>query len=404
MENYNWFGSRERDNFSYTKGASAYNHHCNNSLIISNSSNGFIEGVNNHALINNSGKSYLISITKIDDIINLSKEILKGGRVFYQKPKSIFEIQNIENLNEEEIRQKISENYCFEIKNLSKINTKKGKNRIYKIVSKDNKEFILKYHGRNSELFESQLSFLKRISSFPRIIPTVKSVPYIFFNENIYALEEFIDGEKYPLDRENYFGLVGKHLALIHNDFRRKGTLKNNLENILTKKGNFLNESNLISMQIDLENNLNNSFFLRELASFSRSLSQIVDSFPDQIIHGDLNKSNLIWNGNSATIIDSETIRFSKRIMDFIPALLFEGNLNTPNYIPNSLNELIDSYNSCSNQKLNEAEITILPDLLKFSLIKSYIIYVLRRNLEDEKFKNKIIHNLKLVEGEKNVH
>jgi len=190
----------------------------------------------------------------------------------------------------------------------------------------------------------------------------------------------------------------------MHNEFNKKIISKKNLEKVLTKKGNFLSESNLISMQIDLDNNQNHKFFLKEITSFPSTLSKIVNSFPDQIIYGDLNKSNLIWNGNNATTIDFETIGFSKRIIDFIPALLFEGNLNTPSYMPNSLRKLINSYDLHSNQKLSEDEKTVLPELLKFSLIKSYVIYVLRRNLEDKKFKNQVIDNLKIIGGEINVH
>ncbi|MCK5625078.1 hypothetical protein KAI04_04515 [Candidatus Pacearchaeota archaeon] len=405
MKKYEWIGLREKDNFSYIKGENPiYDTNCHNSLIISNLEEGVIKGVSNHALIKNSGKNYLIPITKINEIIDLSKEILNESKVFYKKPKSIFEMQNLKDLSEDYIKQKLVENYNLEIKNLLEIKTKKGKNRTYKIISKKNKEFMLKYQGKNSELFEYQSSFLEGISFFPKIISTINSLRYISINNSIYALEEFVEGNKFPLDMENYFNLVGKHLALMHNEFNQKNILKNNLEIVLAQEGNSLSESNLNSMQIDLKINSNNEFFLKEIDSFPKSLGQIVNSFPNQIIHGDLNKSNLIWNENNATIIDSETIRFSQRIKDFIPASLFEGNLNIPSYTPNSLKKLIESYDFYSNQKLSEAEKTILPNLLKFSLIKSYVIYVLRRNLKDEKFKNKIIHNLKLIGGEINVH
>jgi len=405
MQKYEWLGTRERDNFQYTRGEiPIYDKTCNNSIIISNLEKGIIKGISDQALINNRGEIYLIPITNIDEIISISKEMLGEERVFYKKPKSIFEMQNLEALSEGGIRQNLFENYNLEIKNLFEIKTKKGDNRVYKVVSKENREFILKYQGKDPKLFEFQASFLKDMFSFPNILSTIDSNYHISFNGGIYALEDFVKGEKFPLDKKNYFELVGKHLALIHNSFNQKRILKKNLEKVLSHEGNLLSESNLISMQIDLDNNQNNEFFLKEIASFSSTLSQIVNSFPDQIIHGDLNKSNLIWNENNATTIDFETIRFSKRVRDFIPALLFLGNLNTPRYTPNSLRKLTNSYNLYSNQKLSEAETTILPKLLKFSLIKSYVIYVLRRNLEDGKFKNQVIDDLKIIGGEINVH
>ncbi|MDP2628737.1 MAG: phosphotransferase [Nanoarchaeota archaeon] len=405
MQKDELIGTRERDNFLYTRGeTSFYDKNCNNSIIISNLEKGVVKGITNHAVINDGRRNYLIPITEIEEILDISSKMLRKKCVLYKKPRSILEIQNLGILSEEEIRQKISSNYNLEIKNLLEIKTKKGRNRVYKIVSKRNKEFMLKYCGKDPELFESQVSFLEGISSFPSFLLTVNSVPYIFFKDNIYALEEFVEGEILPSDKENYFGLVGKHLALMHNEFNKKTISKKNLENVLTKEGNFFSESNLISMQIDLENDYNNEFFLKEMASLPRTLGSIVNSFPDQIIHGDLNRSNLIWNKNNAKTIDSETIIFSKRILDFIPALLFEGNLTIPHYTPNSLRDLIDSYDLHAYQKLREDERTILPYLLKFSLIKSYVIYVLRRNLKDGKFKNQIINNLKLVEGEINVN
>lgn len=405
MQKSNWIGTRDRDNFAYTLGQKqVYSKCCKNSLIITDSTKGSIEGKSDYALINKDGKEYLIPISEIEKILEMSENMIGSERIFYKKPNSIFEIQNLKAFGEKEIKQKILEGYNLEVKNLFEVRTKKGNNRVYKVISNENKEFMLKYQGKNQELFESQASFLKGIFSFPRIMPTIDSKPFILFQENIYALEEFIGGERFPLDKENYFGLVGKHLALIHNEFDKRIIPKKHLEKILIHEGNPLNESNLISMQIDLETMQDNEYFLKEMASFPDALVQIVNSFPDQIIHGDLNKSNLIWNGNNATTIDSETIQFSKRIRDFIPVLLFEGNLSIPSYTSNSLKELIDSYDLHSTKELSKDEKNILPEILKFSLIKSYVIYVLRRNLEDEKFKNQIINNLKILGEETNVY
>ena len=160
MQKNEWVGLRERDNFSYTKGKiPVYDSNCNNGIIISNLEKGIIEGRSNHALIENHWKSYIIPITEIDEIINISKEMFGKERVFYEKPKSIFEMQSLKTLREEEIKQQIFENYDLEVKNLFEVRTKKGDNRVYKIVSKENKKFMLKYQGKDSELFEFHISF-----------------------------------------------------------------------------------------------------------------------------------------------------------------------------------------------------------------------------------------------------
>ena len=82
MQKSNWVGLRERDNFAYTKGGiPVYGPECRNSLIISDLEKGVIEGVSNQFLIQNSGKSYSIPITKVDEIMDASKEFLNRNQI-----------------------------------------------------------------------------------------------------------------------------------------------------------------------------------------------------------------------------------------------------------------------------------------------------------------------------------
>lgn len=405
MQKDDWVGSREGDNFSYTKGEMPiYGMDCKNSLILSDLRRGQIEGMSNHAFIKKNGKKYLIPIAEFDEILGISKNLFGKEKIFYKKPDSIIERENLEELNEEQLKQNIFKNYGIFIETVNEIKTKKGSRRVYELSSEEGIKFMLKYHGKNLGLFKAQVSLLEGIPTFSKIVSTRNSNSHILFWDSIYYLEEFVEGDSSPLDKERYFNLVGKHLASIHNEFDKKRFSINNLEGILNEEGNVLSESNLISMQIDLGNHFGNDFFLREISSFYNYLYSMRDSLHIQIIHGDLNKSNLIWKRNKPTIIDFETISSSKRIEEFPPALLFEGNLSVPKYNFGSLKELLDSYNFYSNQKLSECEKVILPDFLKFSLIKSYVIYVIRRNLKNEKFKNNIADSLKILGEEANVY
>ena len=82
MQKYEWLGAREKDNFSYTRGGiPIYDPTCNNSIIISNLEKGITKRISNHALIETPERSYLIPITEIDEIIGVSKEILKRERI-----------------------------------------------------------------------------------------------------------------------------------------------------------------------------------------------------------------------------------------------------------------------------------------------------------------------------------
>jgi fructosamine-3-kinase len=405
MQRNNWIGTRDRDNFTYTLGQKpVYSKHCKNSLIITDKKEGLVKGRSNHALIINNGEEALIPINKIDIILEVSEKLIGDERIFYQKPISILEREILFNLNKEFIQKNIFENYGISIGAIKEIETKKGNHRVYEISSKEKERFILKYHGKDFNLFDAQINILEGNIFFPRIISTKNLNPHLTLRDSVYYLEEFVNGNSSPLNKDSYYSLVGKYLALLHNEFSKKSILKNTLESILTKKGNNFSESNLVSMKIDLRKSKNNDNLLRELNYIQENFYQRLIALPNQIIHGDLNKSNLLWQGNVPTLIDFETIAFSKRVNEFIPALLFEGNLSIPEYNPKSLREILDSYNLYSKNKLTKNEVELLPDLLKINLIKSYVIYTIRRNLENEWFKHKIGENLKILGGETNVY
>lgn len=404
MQRDNWIGTRHRNNFAYTLGQKIfYSKECKNSLIISDSTEGSIEGKSDYALINKDGKEYLIPISEIEEILKISEDMIGSKRIFYQKPSSILEREVLIDLDEDFIKKNIFENYGISINSIKEIETKKGNHRVYEISSKGEK-FMLKYHGKDLNLFSAQINLLKGNPLFPRIIASKNGAFPIMVGDSIYYLEEFLDGSSLPQDISSYYNLVGKHITLIHNEFNKKFSLKNGLEKCLIQKGNPFSESNLISMKIDLGKNFQEYFSTENMISFFKILETSEISLPSQIIHGDLNKSNLLWDGNEAKAIDFEMINLSKRINEFIPALLLGGNLSIPKYNSKSLNQISEGYKSHSNRGLTNEEINILPDLLKISLIKSYVIYNLRRNLENDLFKYQIEKSLKILEEETNVY
>lgn len=405
MQKANWIVLRERDNFAYTRGQSpVYSPDCKNSLIVSDSTNGNIEGISNHALIIEKGKEFKIPIEKIGEIFGFAKDLIKNQKISYIKPSSILERESLNDLGENFISQNIFENYGFFIDSVKGIKTKKGDHRVYELSSDDGTKFMLKYYGKDLNHFKAQTKVLENISFFPKIISSIKGDFPFIVGDSIYYLEEFLDGTSSPRNKEAHYSLIGKHMALIHNEFNKKMPLMTGLEKCLNKEGNTLSESNLISMKLDLGQNFEDYFSTEDMVSFFGNLNNAKDSFPSQIIHGDLNKSNLIWNGNDARAIDFEMINFSKRINEFIPALLFEGNLSIPKYDPKSLNQLLEGYNSHSKRRLTNEEINVLPEILKMSLMKSYAIYVIRRNLNNPNFKNQIKNSLNILGGEINVH
>ena len=143
-----------------------------------------------------------------------------------------------------------------------------------------------------------------------------------------------------------------------------------------------------------------------KLAVFVSGRGSNLKAIHNQIVNGSLNAeiTVVVSNSQNAKAIDFEMINFSRRINEFIPALLLEGNLSIPKYDSESLSQILEGYNSHSNKRLTNEEITVLPDILKISLIKSYAIYVMRRNLNNPDFKNQIKNSLNTLGGETNVH
>jgi len=405
MQKSNWVGLRERDNFAYTRGQfPVYSPDCKNNLIVSDSTSGNIEGISNHALIIEKGKEFKIPIGNVREILGFARDLIKNQKISYKKPSSILERESLNNFNENFIRENIFENYGLFIESTKEIQTKKGNHRVYELSSNNGAKFMLKYYGKDLNRFKAQTKVLEGISFFPKIITSKNLTLPLMMGNSIYYLEEFLEGTSSPRNKESHFPLIGKHIALIHNEFNKKIPSMTGLEKCLNQEGNSLSESNLISMKLDLDQNFKDYFSTENIISFFENLNNSKDSLPFQIIHGDLNKSNLIWNGNNARAIDFEMINFSKRINEFIPALLFEGNLSIPKYFSGSLKELIDSYDLYSDKKLTEGEIVLLPEFLKISLMKSYAIYVSRRNLLDNNFKNQIENSLNVLEGDVNVY
>ena len=120
--------------------------------------------------------------------------------------------------------------------------------------------------------------------------------------------------------------------------------------------------------------------------------------FHGQLIHRDLNHSNLIWQGDNFKIVDSETLKISNRLNEFECPILFRGNMEKPRYIKNSLGAMVHAYNQSSETPLSREEIKILPSLLKYALLRNFVTRKIRRGVKDETYLDEIIENIKALE------
>ena len=119
----------------------------------------------------------------------------------------------------------------------------------------------------------------------------------------------------------------------------------------------------------------------------------------EALIHRDLNQSNIFWNMNNPKIVDSESIGIYRRLEEFIAPLLLGDNMARPNYIKDSLERIVENYNDSINNPLSQEEENALRPLLKYSLLKYYVVRSIRRKIEDPEYLDTLHKNLNALGG-----
>lgn len=374
---------REEDNHAYVDGKVSYEEFCNNTLVISAYRNSTLSNVRNAFVYANKDSIVVFPISDIAHAVMMGKKALSNRAILYNIPRAVFERETLVEKDIERLKKEAEQKYRLKINWASKVNCVRTKNGIYNLLSEGGEEYALKFRGRDKKKAELQSRITQCIPCyFPSNFPRVDNGEFTFnIGGELYGLEEIIKKQyKKPRSLE-YLSLVGIHMGILHNIF--SGLLKknNDLEKLLTPAGNSISESNIISVYLDLEKNkTENSHLLSELEKLVQfGLSKKIKDTPRSLIHGDLNYSNLIWLENGPKIIDPETIRISSRLEEFVPPLLFGGDMAEPEYIRDSIPTIINAYNQTSERPLSEEESSVLPCLLKYILIKNFVIRKIRR-------------------------
>jgi len=112
-----------------------------------------------------------------------------------------------------------------------------------------------------------------------------------------------------------------------------------------------------------------------------------------------LNWSNIFWDTNKPKIVDSESIGIYRRLEEFIAPLLLGENMARPNYVKDSLERMVENYNDSINESLFQEEENILRPLLKYSLLKYYVVRSIRRKIEDSEYLDILHKNLNEIGG-----
>jgi Ser/Thr protein kinase RdoA (MazF antagonist) len=190
-------------------------------------------------------------------------------------------------------------------------------------------------------------------------------------------------------------------MGKLHNSFSFFLSKNPGLAEKLQRRDSF-NEASIISIYLDLmKNNTNKHRFLVDsldeslISGFFRVLSKL----PYALIHRDLNRSNIFWDMNNPKIVDSESIGIYRRLEEFIAPLLLGENMARPNYIKDSLERIVENYNDSINNPLSQEEENALKPLLKYSLLKYYVVRSIRRKIEDPEYLDILHENLNALGG-----
>jgi len=212
-------------------------------------------------------------------------------------------------------------------------------------------------------------------------------------------LEEFIRGGVMSDKDRKRFKLIGQNTGRLHKN------LEDFLESNPHEKSNFktssrhISESNLLSFLIDLgEGHKRVKEEIWEI--LNERVSEKIHSLPEVLIHGDLNLSNLIWKGKNYKIIDKETMVISRRILDFNIPLLYLGPEGIPHYTSGSIIELERGLEE-TDRGFSSEEAELIKPLLKYSLIKNYVVRNIRRKLNQLSRLKILEHNLEKIERDK---
>lgn len=387
-----WEFFREGSNHAYIRNGNVSFDNCVNTLVISSSSkNRFVNLRDSFVLINGNYEE-VFPISDVQNAVLRSQEVLYGQKVHYNIPKFIWINENLTKKDIEKLREEIEKKYGIKPKDIFQFDNKTNKkNGIFYFKGEDGREYVLKFRGKNKEKAEIISVISENIPDyFPTNFHRIDNPDFTFeIGNELYGLEEFIVTEEIKIRNLEYFSSLGFHIGILHyhfSDFERENK---EVKRILFSIGSY-NKSTMIALYLDLLRDEQKHEFL--LSELEKIIHNSIGIIPRSLIHGDLNYSNLIWNGKNPKIIDNEAIRVSTRLDEFVPALLLEGKMEIPKYIEGSLKTILSSHN------FGQEEINALTILLKYFLLRNFVIRKIRRGIDNEDYLNKTEENLKRLE------
>ena len=368
---------REKDNHSYVEGEIIYQERCANNLIVSPYEINSLRNIKNALVFVENSFVEISPIYDLAGIIGRLRYHLAGNKINYNIPSSVLSKENLVEKCGSNLEKVLNESYGIFPKEIAPIPSRSKRGGIFYLVDNLDKKYIFKFKNKKEDHAEILSEITESIPDFfPKNYQRVDALKYtVDMGDGWYGLESFVEGGTKERNIE-YFSLMGKNIGKLHQEFEHFLGNHSKTDEFLGQPHSSLSESNLISLYLDIFLDNSDEFFLSELERLiHRDFSSKARSLQQALIHRDLNQSNISWIENNPIIIDSESIGISEKINEFVPALLLQGNRNRPNYVPNSTDSVLRFYHG-----LSPKEELILPNLLKYSLIRYYVIRNIRRN------------------------
>lgn len=313
-----------------------------------------------------------------------------------------------------------------------------SRNKTYIIETSRGKKIFKQYKeslGEPTIIQEhSILNYLNKIN-FPatRLVPTKFGETLVHYNEQRYALYDFVDGFTLydyvlsPSIRNKYISIAGRHLAMLHmalknfipqgfnpdgfnpetgERWRDINWYAKKLMDCKKKMKSFPKKSRLLK----LSHVLDRAEYLEDLLFKNDTLLKTAD-LNYQMIHKDFGQANVLYTQqDSPVIIDFEISRMDWKIIDLI-----DGWVNfCKGRSELSFDKMKTFYNAYNDTvRLNENELAFIPVIWNFLNITKCILF-LNKYCETGKkqalkkayqffktiqMKNKLYNNLKTITG-----
>ncbi|MFO8053229.1 MAG: glycosyltransferase, partial [Candidatus Omnitrophota bacterium] len=317
----------------------------------------------------------------------LKREVTKKQVPLWRRRSTKAHDLSIQEVGRDEKIKAVLDNYELETRLISEVNVQElaggiSSRKPLRIIAPKG-DFVLKYAADSSQKADFVTSVIKETTKnglpAAKLLYTKDGKRYIKIGNNFYYLECFVSkGREVSLQNlsPDHFVALGKLIASFHNklkNFKPKGKKEElSATEIVSVEGDIealkedlisLSSFNSLANKLFLENN---DFITEQIYALKKSLFfNYYDQLPKSVIHGDVNTTNIKWNGTQiVALFDWERSRYQARIEEFKNALLAAGAQIGRQYQRDRLIALLKGYQLQAEEKLNEDELQAIPYLL----------------------------------------